>query len=32
MIPIQHREDQGFDPTPTREHRCRVRRDEAIDY
>jgi hypothetical protein len=31
MIPIQNREDHGFDPTPTRDHRCRVRRDEAID-
>jgi hypothetical protein len=32
LIPIQKGEDHGFDPTPTRAHRCRVRRDEAIDY
>jgi hypothetical protein len=32
LLPLQNREDQGFDPTTTREHRCRVGRDEAIEH
>ena len=31
MIAIQNREDQSFDPTPTREHMGRMGRDETID-
>ena len=31
MIAIQNREDQSFDPTPTREHRRRVGWDEAVN-
>jgi hypothetical protein len=31
MMPIQNREDQGFDPVPTREPVCRVGRDELIN-
>src|SRR2546427_10843236 len=29
MIAIQNREDQSFDPTPTREHMGRMGRDET---
>src|ERR1044072_3795494 len=32
MMPIQNREDQGFDPAATRELVCRVGRDEAVDH
>jgi len=31
IIPIQHGEHQGFDPTPTREHMRRVGRDEPVE-
>jgi hypothetical protein len=31
MIAIQNREDQSFDPTPTREHMRRVGGDEAVN-
>ena len=30
MMPVQNREDQGFDPATTREPVCRVGRDEPI--
>ena len=30
-MPVQNREDQGFDPAPTREPVCRVGRDETIN-
>jgi|GEM_PF-3127496 hypothetical protein len=32
MITIQNRQDQGFDPTPRRQHMRRVGRNEAIDH
>jgi hypothetical protein len=32
MIAIQNREDQSFDPTPTREHMRRVGWDEAVNH
>src|SRR5215475_7674535 len=32
MMPIQNREDQGFDPATTRELVCRVGRDEAVNH
>jgi hypothetical protein len=32
MMPIQNREHQGFDPTPTGEPMRRVGRDEAVDH
>jgi hypothetical protein len=31
MLPVQNREDQGFDPAATREPVCRVGRDELIN-
>jgi hypothetical protein len=31
MIAVQNRQDQGFDPTPSREHMRRVRWDEVIN-
>jgi hypothetical protein len=31
MMPVQNREDQGFDPAPTREPVCRMGRDEAVE-
>ena len=31
LIPIQDREDQGLDPTPSREHRRRVGGKETVD-
>jgi hypothetical protein len=31
MIAIQNREDQSFDPTPTREHMRWVGWDEAVN-
>jgi hypothetical protein len=32
MTPIEHGEDEGFDPTPTREAMRRVRREEAVNH
>ena len=32
LMPIQNREDQGFDPATTRELVCWVGRDEAVDH
>src|SRR6516165_12048503 len=32
MIPIQNGEDQGFDPTSTREPMRGMRRDEAVNH
>jgi hypothetical protein len=32
MMPIENREDQGFDPAPTREPMRRVGRDETVDH
>jgi hypothetical protein len=31
MIAIQNRQDQSFDPTPSRQHMRWVGRDEVID-
>jgi hypothetical protein len=31
MITVQNRQDQGGDPTPSREHMRRVRGDEVIN-
>jgi hypothetical protein len=31
MMPVQNREDQGFDPAATREPMCRMGRDETIN-
>jgi hypothetical protein len=31
MMPVENREDQGFDATPTREPVRRMRRDETVN-
>jgi hypothetical protein len=31
MMPVQNRQDQGFDPATTREPVCRMGRDELIN-
>jgi hypothetical protein len=32
MMAVQHREDQSFDPTPTRQPMRWVGRDEAVNH